>query len=459
MDHSSECGRFYLFRQFKELNGSEPLESDLPTASITLAVDELSHVRSTLGYAVGEQVLELCAERLVSETREGDLVIALGGDTFAVIVRRISDPCSVFNVAERLIERLQRSYLVEGHLIDIEVSAGIAMSSDPPNDLDDLLSKSSLALRAIRGSRSRKPCFFERAMKKELVLEQALTRDLRRALPLRQFTLHYQPQVDMNRRKVTGVEALLRWQHPVRGAVSPSTFIPIAESTGAIHALGAWVLRTACKEAATLPTDITMAVNVSPIQLRSLDFVREVGQALSAAKLPGSRLEIEITEGILLDTSDATLGTIHALKNLGVKFAIDDFGTGYSSLGQVGRLPFDTLKIDRSLVSHNPRHRAVVRAVLALASGLGMDVVAEGVETEQELRALKADGCSLFQGYLFGRPVPALQLMSLLEQIQAQRNAAIVDIGLDSPRGMSRSRCRIVKPQSWATLSGGSGGA
>jgi diguanylate cyclase (GGDEF)-like protein len=416
--------RFHLFKQFKEMNGSEMPRFSEPTAFITIAIDELSAVRSALGYAVGEQVLNLCAERLVSETRDEDLVIGLGGDTFAVILKNLCDQVLLRNVADRLIERLQRSYLVDGHLVDVEVRAGIAISSEQLADFDGLLSKSSLALRAAKGDQSRTPRFFEQAMEKSLLLEQTLIRDLRRALPLRQFDLHYQPQIDMSSQKVTGVEALLRWHHPVRGPVSPAMFIPIAESTGAIHALGAWVLRAACKQAATLPGEIVMAVNVSPLQLRAPNFVREVREALQAAKLPGSRLEIEITEGILLDTSSATLETVNAVHDLGVRFAIDDFGTGHSSLGQIGRLPFRTIKIDRSLVRDDPRHRAVIRAVVALANGLGMHALAEGVETGKDLRNLQADGCSLFQGYFFGKPVASSKLMELVEQIESVHGVA-----------------------------------
>lgn len=424
MDSTSRLPRFHFYKQFKELNGSEVTTSSKPAAVVALAIDELSYVRSALGYAIGEQVLDLCAERLISETREGDVVIGLGGDTFAVILRDAHDPVSARNVTERLIERLQRSYLIDGHLVDVEVRAGIAMSSEEMADPESLLSKSSLALRAAKGDHSRTPRFFEHAMEKGLILEQALIRDLRRALPLRQFALHYQPQVDRIHCKVTGVEALLRWEHPVRGSISPSIFIPLAESTGAIHALGAWVLRTACKQAASLPSEVIMAVNVSPLQLRNPAFVGQVCEALEAVGLPGSRLELEITEGILLDTSTATLSTVNALQKLGVRFAIDDFGTGYSSLGQIGRLPFHTIKVDRSLVGQDPRRRAIVRAVVALASGLGMQVLAEGVETEQDLHTLQADGCSFFQGYFFGRPVASASLDGLLDQIQSTHSTA-----------------------------------
>lgn len=418
MNLTSNSPRFRSFKQFKELNGNGIPGFPEPAGLICFVIDELSFVRSTLGYAVVEQLLDLCAERLASETREGDHVLALGGDTFGVILPGLGDPAAVRNIAERLVERLQRSYLVEGHLLDVEVRAGIAISSEQPNDLDGLLSKSSLALRAAKGDQSRTPRFFEQAMGSGLLLEQTLLRDLRRALPLRQFSLNYQPQVDMNRRKVTGVEALLRWNHPVRGSVSPSTFIPLAESTGAIHALGAWVLRAACKQAALFPSQVLVAVNVSPLQLRSTSFVREVREALDAANLPGSRLELEVTEGILLDTSGATLSTVKTLQNLGVRFAIDDFGTGHSSLGQIGRLPFQMIKIDRSLVGHDPRRRAVVRAVVALANGLGLQVLAEGVENERDLEVLQADGCSRFQGYYFGRPVSAPDIMQLVTHIE-----------------------------------------
>ena len=322
-----EDARFYSLQEFKQLHGAGVPAFAASTALITLAVDELSYVRSTLGYAVAEQVLKLCAERLVSETREDDTVIGLGGDSFAVLLPGVCDAESVRNAAERLTTCLRSSYLTDGHLVDVEVHAGIAISEWRKGDFDALLSQSSLALRAVKGRRLPSPCFFEQAMQDELILEKPLRQDLRKALPLRQFTLHYQPQVDTAQGKVTGVEALLRWNHSVRGAVPPALFVPIAEATGAIHSLGAWIMRTACKQAAALPSEMTMAVNVSPIQLRSPSFVQEVQDALNAAKLPGSRLEIEITEGILLDTSDSTFKAVQALMYLGIRFAIDDFGT------------------------------------------------------------------------------------------------------------------------------------
>ncbi len=411
-----------------------------PAAFVALAVEELSYVRSTLGYAVAEQVLDLCAQRLVSETRGEDLVIGLGGDSFAVILQGAYDAECVRKVADRLADRLKSSYLVDGHLVDVEVHAGIAMNSGEAGGFDTLLSQSSLALRAVKSGRFPSPCFFEQAMEEELVLEQALRRDLRRALPLRQFALHYQPQVNTEEGGVTGVEALLRWNHPVRGPVSPAVFIPLAESTGAIHALGGWVLRTACKQAATLPTEVTMAVNVSPLQLRSPAFVQDVKDALNGANLPPSRLEVEITEGILLDTSETTYSVMNTLIDMGVRFAIDDFGTGYSSLGQIGRLPFQTIKIDRSLVGHDPRRRAVVRSVVALASGLDMSVLAEGVETSQDLRALQLDGCSLFQGFFFSRPVVATQLHAIVEQIRTSQATAATAVP-SGPRDLVHRRC------------------
>jgi diguanylate cyclase (GGDEF)-like protein len=432
MEDISEPRRLLTLQGLRSRQTRSPDTGMDCTACVALSINDLGSVRATLGHLIGEQVLALCAERILGEIRDGDQVLDLGGDVFAVLLHGLADKTVVQAVAERLIERLQRSLLIEGHLVDIAVSAGIAMNQ---GSTDDLIKKSSIALHAV--TVYSEPRFFVPELEDRLRLRQSLVRDLRRALPLRQFALHYQPQVDLVRGRISGVEALVRWKHPTLGLVSPGEFIPIAESTGVICDLGARILRTACRQASTLDPEIVMAVNVSPVQFRSPQFLTDVRNALVLSRLPGSRLEIEITEGVLLNSSDLVTRTMESLRGLGVRLAMDDFGTGYSSLSQLAQFQFDTIKIDRSLVGRDPKHRAIVRSIVALSRGLGMNALAEGIETDQDLLALREDGCEYFQGYLFGKPSPAANLESVLQGVTQK---------LTEPATTTGHRSGVVEP-------------
>ena len=378
--------------------------SNESVACVSLSLGGLDRIRSSLGHLAGEQVLSLCLKRLAGEVRDNDPVTPLGGDALAVLLHGLPDRDLLEKVAGRLRERLQRSLLVEGQVVDLTVAVGIARGT-PNLDPDTLFKRSSMALRSAESEACGGVVFFEEGMERRLIQEQSMLRDLRRALPLRQFVLHYQPQVDLRSREIVAYEALIRWMHPKLGMISPAEFIPMAEATGLIQSIGAWVLRIACKQIAELSSKVSVSVNVSPVQFQSSTFVEDVERALLTSGLPGIRLEIEITEGVLLLDSASTMRKLKKLSEMEVRLAMDDYGTGYSSLSQLAKVPFNTLKLDRSLVGQDPKQRAIVRSAVALADGLSMAALAEGVETASDLRALVKDGCFLFQGYYFGRPL------------------------------------------------------
>lgn len=320
MENTIKVARLQTIKEFRSSQQLSPGEGIRRVSCVTLWINDLNSVRGSLGHVTGEQVLALCVERIASEIRDSDEVLDLGGDAFAVLLHDLDRRDVVNTIAERLLYRLQRSLLIEDHVIDVAVTAGIAIGEAPTGDYDLLIKRSSFALHATRSHSD--PSFFDAELEHQLRLKQSLSYDLRKALPLRQFFLHYQPQVDIVRGRVSGVEALVRWQHPILGLVSPGDFIPLAEATGFICDLGAWVLRTACKYAFTLDPQITMAVNVSPIQFRSPQFISDVRDALAASGLTGSRLEIEITEGVLLNSSEVTSRAVESLRELGVRIAM-----------------------------------------------------------------------------------------------------------------------------------------
>ena len=385
-------------------------------ACVSLSLGGLDRTRSTLGYLAGEQVLSLCLKRLAGEVRDTDWVINLGGDALAVLLHGLAERDLLEKVVSRLRERLQASLLIEGQVVDLDVAVGIATGS-PDLEPDTLFRRSSMALRSAESEACGRMRFFEEGMERRLSLEQAMLRDLRRALPLRQFLLYYQPQVDLRSRKIVAYEALIRWKHPELGMISPADFIPMAEATGTIQSIGAWVLKVACKQILELGPEISVSVNVSPVQFQSNTFLEDVRKALSTSGLAGSRLEIELTEGVLLLDSASTMRTVKRLGEMGVRLAMDDYGTGYSSLSQLAKVPFNTLKLDRSLVGRDSKKRAVVRSAIALADGLEMAALAEGVETASDLQALVEDGCFLFQGYYFGKPTPISEVQANTSRI------------------------------------------
>jgi diguanylate cyclase (GGDEF)-like protein len=375
-------------------------------AFFLVGMERARALSDVLGYSFGEEVVSVAGQRIESTLREQDSVVRLSNDEFVILIK--TDPAIEESglVAKRLIDLLQQTYAIRGQLVNVSACIGIVLG--PRNGLlaELLLNRAGIALRAAKATGPGTFQHFDPAMEGRIKARHALTADLRKALLLDQFEVHYQPQVSMKSRELIGLEALLRWRHPTLGMVPPVEFVPIAEEIGLIKTLGEWVLRTACRQAALLPNGTIVAVNASPIQLNDVSFPEAVDLALAGAGLPANRLEIEVTEGILLEGTRAVLNTLQALHARGVRLAIDDFGTGYSSLGQLAKLPFDAIKIDRSLVGASAQQRAIVRSIVAIGEALGMSVLAEGLETEEEYDNARAAGCLAGQGYLLGRAMP-----------------------------------------------------
>jgi diguanylate cyclase (GGDEF)-like protein len=378
---------------------------------------------------VGDALLCAVAKRLSAGVRDGGLVCRIGGDEFAVLPDatgphgatrdmsiRIEDARSM---AERLIELLSRPFLVRGHLCNIGASVGIAVAPVHGMSAEALIRNADLALYQAKAAGRGCATVYHPSMGARAEARLALETELRRALALHQFELHYQPQMHLADRRIVGCEALLRWRHPERGLLSPDAFLPAAEEIGLIVPLGEWVLRTACRDAASWPPRVAVAVNVAPRQLADPPrFVAAVRTALSKSGLSPARLEIEITEHALLHDQGPAIDVLNTLRATGVRVSMDDFGTGYSSLSRLNDFPFDKIKIDRSFVSTlgDPRGAAVLRAIAALGTSLGMTTTAEGVETQDQEALVREDGCTDMQGYLLSRAMPAAEIGPFLHQ-------------------------------------------
>lgn len=401
------------------------LSTVLADASVTrtvsvlcLDLDRFKLVNDTLGHEIGDELLKKVAGRIVAACRKEDVIGRAGGDEF-VIVQVGAGIEGAESLATRLIDLLGRTYVLRGHTVNIGVSIGIGVASAPMQGRD-LVRNADLALyEAKRAGRARYR-LFESGMDAALRKRRELEIDLRRAIALKQFELHYQPFVDLTTNRVIGFEALLRWAHPVRGNVPPLDFISLAEESGLIVKIGEWVLRTACETASSWPGEMIVAVNVSPLQFRSDNLLQSVVSALSRSGLPAHRLEIEITEGALLDDTDNVLTILRALRELGVKISMDDFGTGYSSLSYLQKFPFSKIKIDRSFIANSHSDsEAILKAISSLGTGLGMAITAEGVETEEQLARIRTQQCTHVQGYLTGRPMASGSIGEFLQkQIQ-----------------------------------------
>ncbi|RYE88677.1 MAG: EAL domain-containing protein [Hyphomicrobiales bacterium] len=399
-----------------------------PLVLLSLDLDGFKAINDNLGHPAGDALLQQVARRLEASADDADIVARLGGDEFAIAVEQ-SDHLQLAALAERVVESLNKPFDVDGHAIVISVSVGIASTADLAavvrQDMpDSLLKNADLALYRAKADGRGTYRFFEAEMDARLQARRRLELDLRTALANREFELAFQPLVDTRGggARVSGFEALLRWHHPARGLVSPAEFIPVAEEIGVIKDIGAWVLEAACKEAATWPNEIKVAVNLSPVQFASNTLVDLVAHALDASGLAPSRLELEITESLLLQDNAGVLATLHRLRHLGAQIAMDDFGTGYSSLSYLQRFPFDKIKIDQAFIrqlSETSDSKAIVRAVIGLGRSLGISILAEGVETLEQLTILQQEGCHDVQGYLFSRPRPADEVLELIRSIYA----------------------------------------
>jgi diguanylate cyclase (GGDEF)-like protein len=399
-------------------------------ALLYLDLDNFKDVNDTLGHPAGDALLEAAGRRLVTCLRSSDFVARLGGDEFAIIYRSWDMPRMAKDLGERVIEALSAPYELMGRTVTVGASVGLAVAESPKIDADTLLKNADMALYQAKATGRGTCCLFEADMGARLHARIALEQDLREALQGDQLELLYQPLYDLRTERISGFEALLRWNHPTRGLVMPMKFITMAEEIGAIHAIGAWVLRQACMDAALLPPDVKVAVNLSPTQLRNDEIVRHVSAALQASGLRPSRLELEITETALLKNSEATITLLHRLHDLGIHIALDDFGTGYSSLSYLRSFPFDKIKIDQSFVKEMERRHdcaAIVSSVASLAKKLSMTTTAEGVETLDQLDKIREVGCTEAQGYLFGVPRPIHDVLDFFHDRKAGRDGWTIE--------------------------------
>jgi diguanylate cyclase (GGDEF)-like protein len=396
-------------------------------AVLCLDLDRFKSVNDTLGHPIGDAVLREVAERLQRCVEPTDTVTRLSGDEFAIVRRVLNQPTDATHLAMRLIETIGEPFDVGGQQVVIGTSVGIAIGPSDGEDPDRLLRNADMALYRAKANGRGTYHFFQPEMDAQMQARRVLELELRTALAAGEFEVYYQPLVNLDTNKVAGFEALVRWNHPKRGMLLPDEFISVAEEIGLIGPLGEWVLRAACIQAVTWPRPLTIAVNLSPVQFRSGNLALAVVAALGASGLAPSRLELEITESVLLQDTTATIEALHQLRGLGVRISMDDFGTGYSSLSYLRSFPFDKIKIDRSFVAELGKNSdcvAIVRAVTGLGSSLGMATTAEGVETKEQLDMLRAEGCSQVQGFLFSHPRPASEIPFLLHDIDRAAQAA-----------------------------------
>ena len=402
-------------------------QADEIVATLFLDLDDFKVINDTLGHPTGDAILVEMASRLRATVAKGDIVARLGGNEFAVLHRAAASEAEVRAFAVRLYERITQPYATDGDPVKANVSIGISLGPRNGEDADALVKTADIALHADKAAGSDSPyLFFESEMEERLVASEELKVDLTAALANNELEIEYQPSVDLRTGAVTSFEALLRWRHPLKGMMPPADFIPLAEETGLIVPIGDWVLYQACREAMHWPAHVSVAVNVSSAQFSGRLFAPRVAKALARSGLDPRRLELEITETLLLRGSDETQHNLRDLRQLGLKIALDDFGTGYSSLGYLQQFPFDRIKIDRSFVSElatRPASRTLVRAVIELGHSLNMRITAEGVETLEQLDLVSSKDCDEAQGFLFSQSVPPHEVLALIARIEASNKS------------------------------------
>jgi diguanylate cyclase (GGDEF)-like protein len=407
-------------------------------ALLCLDLDGFKAVNDLYGHPLGDELLVEASHRLRVAVGEPSLVARLGGDEFAVVQVGARQPGHAGQLADRIIAALNAPFELHGQSVRVGCSIGIAIYPTDANGASDLIKNADLALYRAKSEGGRVARFYEAAMDEAMRERRRMEAELKLALGRDEFTIDYQPLADLDTGKITGFEALLRWTHPRKGPISPEVFIPLAEECNYIDALGEWVLREACKEAAAWQPPLRLSVNLSPLQFIPGNFVDIVRRILAETRMDGTRLDLEITEGLLIKEPEKAVAALHELRNLGIQISMDDFGTGYSSLSYFRMFPFDKVKIDRSFIHEmlvNPQARAIVRSVIGLGHGLEMPVIAEGVETEEQLDALKADGCTQVQGYLISRPGPIGQFERVVLQPAAEVSPARRSRGARAKKG------------------------
>ncbi|MCE5985849.1 MULTISPECIES: EAL domain-containing protein [unclassified Pseudomonas] len=397
-----------------------------PLTLLLLDLDNFKPINDSLGHAAGDAVLQEVATRLRDSTRDGDMVARLGGDEFLLVLSGMDNRSEIDRFCARLISLLQQPIVFDSQPLHVGASIGVAQTRTQGFDAGELIRCADIALYQAKADGKNTWRYFAAEMNQQIQYRRQLENDMRRALRNQEFELYYQPRYRLSDLRIVAVEALLRWQHPQEGLLGPDTFIPLAEQSDIIVALGRWVLREACRTAHDWPADMLVSVNLSPAQFLRSDVVADVREILLETAFPAQRLELEITENVMLNDIEGALGTMLSLKELGVRLNMDDFGTGYSSLGYLRTYPFDSIKIDKRFIgglnNTGGSDRAVVQAIINLGEAMGLTVTAEGVESEQQLRALAKDRCHEVQGYYMSRPLDSAGLEALLQQA-AQRSA------------------------------------
>ena len=420
-----------LFRDRLEQALARARQDGSEVAVLCLDLDRFKEINDLRGHAAGDALLKQAAARITAAVRGTDTVARLGGDEFAIVQTALPKPYDAASFAERLVAVVAEPFAFEGEAMQVGLSVGIALFPADGGDAESLLKNADTALYRAKADGRGTFRMFESEMNARLHARRALEADLRQAIELRRLEVHYQPQADLDRRLITGFEALVRWPHPELGMVSPEDFIPLAEDTGLIVPLGEWVMRTACAAATDWPERLRVSVNLSPVQFARCDLPGLVREVLDTHRLAPERLELEITEGVLVKDIEQALATLHEIKALGVRFAMDDFGTGYSSLSYLQRFPFDKIKLDRSFIAamgNTPESVAIVRAVSGLGRSLNIPVIAEGVETAEQMDLLRREHCDEIQGYLIGQPTALesrAQVLAAVASAQARLEAAL----------------------------------
>jgi diguanylate cyclase (GGDEF)-like protein len=423
-DSLTGLGNRLLFKEQLEEALKDVSVASHPLAVLFLDLDGFKAVNDTLGHSIGDLLLKSVATKLRDILPRTDRIARLGGDEFAILQISATQPGSSIALAEKIIEVVGQPNSIDGHDVTVGASVGIAVARPGDINTENFLKSADLAMYSAKSDGRGTYRMFDPEMDAIVQARRLLERDMRTALAQDGFRLFYQPLVNLQTKKVTAFEALMRWQHPERGMVPPSDFIPVAEEMGLIVQLGEWALRQACAEATEWPDGVCVSVNLSPLQFSKGNLVSSVMSALASAGLPASRLELEITESVLLEKSERNITILNQLRDLGVRISMDDFGTGYSSIGYLRSFPFDKIKIDQSFVRDllvDEGSLAIVRAIAGLGVSFGMITTAEGVETEEQMRCLNLEGCIEVQGYLYSRPVPANEIVGVLASLDNRR--------------------------------------
>jgi diguanylate cyclase (GGDEF)-like protein len=425
-DSLTGLGNRLLFKEQLEDVLKDVLEASKPVAVLFVDLDGFKGVNDTLGHSIGDLLLKSIANRIRDILPVNGRIARLGGDEFAILQISAEQPSAAIALAQNIIEVVGQPSTIEGYDVTVSASVGVAVADAGSMNAEAFLKSADIAMYGAKAAGPGNYRMFDSEMDAAVQARSTIEREMRNGIVQNEFRLYYQPLVNLQTQKVTAFEALMRWQHPARGLVSPAEFISLAEETGLIVRLGEWALREACSDAMGWPEDISVSVNLSAVQFAKGDLVSTVMNALASSGLPASRLELEITESILLEGSDHNVRILEQLHELGVRISLDDFGTGYSSIGYLRSFSFDKLKIDQSFVKDllaDEKSLAIVRAIVGLGSSFGITTTAEGVETEDQRSCLNQEGCTEVQGFLYSEPLPPSEIAPLLGRLGAQRLA------------------------------------